>query len=69
MKLKKIRQQKNLSQSKLSKLSGVSQSAICYIENGAKSPGIVTIQKLAKALGIPVMQLLGSEEPSQKETM
>jgi transcriptional regulator with XRE-family HTH domain len=41
-----------LSQTKLSKVSGVPQSTISEIENGIrKNPTFKTISKLAKALG------------------
>lgn len=56
-KLKKFRQNKNLTQKELAELSMVPQSTICYIENG-KSPRTDTLQKIAKALGVTVADLL-----------
>jgi len=58
MKLKEQRIQKGLSQNQLAKLSGVAQSAICYIEKGDKSPSLKTLLKLSKALEIPVWELI-----------
>ncbi|PWL41362.1 MAG: XRE family transcriptional regulator [Clostridiales bacterium] len=58
MKLKYQRIQKGLSQNQLAKMSGVSQSAICYIEKGGKSPSLKTLLKLSKALEIPVQELI-----------
>jgi transcriptional regulator with XRE-family HTH domain len=56
--LKKIRTSKGISQSELAKLSGLSQPAIHYIENGKKDPTRKTLKKLAVALDVPVSHLL-----------
>jgi len=59
---KTIRQQRkklNLSQDKLSKLAGVAYNTIVKIESGENpNPTIETLQKIAKALGIRVDDLL-----------
>ncbi|MBE3586625.1 MAG: helix-turn-helix transcriptional regulator [Thermoanaerobacter sp.] len=57
--LKKIRQDKGLSQLKLSKLSGVAQSSISEIESGKSNPNISTLRKLASVLEISLDELLG----------
>ena len=52
-KLKKIREARNLSTSQLAKICGIHQTTISSIELGKhKSPGIDTIEQLAKALKI-----------------
>ncbi|HHW43811.1 MAG TPA: helix-turn-helix transcriptional regulator [Desulfotomaculum sp.] len=56
--LKKIRQNKGLSQLKLSKLSGVAQSSISEIESGKSNPNISTLRKLANVLEISLDELL-----------
>lgn len=49
--LKKIRQQRNLSETQLSKLSGVALSYISEIESGKYSnPGVEVLCKLCKVL-------------------
>lgn len=48
----------NMTQNELSKISGVPQSAISEAEAGKRSPRIDTIQKIAKALGVNVTDLL-----------
>lgn len=55
--LRKIRQQKNLTQQNLAELAEVPQSTICYIENG-KSPRTDTLQKIARALEVTITELL-----------
>ena len=51
-KLKKIREEKNLSQAELAKKANVSQSMIAYIERGTKSPTINLASIIAEALGV-----------------
>lgn len=55
--LKKIRISKKLSQSQLSKMSGISQAYISEIENCLKSPTLETIKKLANALQVHPYEL------------
>jgi len=58
--LKKLREQKGLSQLELAKRADVAQAYISEMEAGdKKNPGIETLRKLAKALGVPVTELLG----------
>jgi len=57
--IKKYRKERNLSQDKLSKLADVSHATIVKIESGGiKSPTIDTVQKIAKALGVSVDDLI-----------
>jgi transcriptional regulator with XRE-family HTH domain len=53
-KLKELRKKRNLSQYKLSKKSGISQSFISAIEPGKKSPTISTLDKICDSLGISI---------------
>jgi transcriptional regulator with XRE-family HTH domain len=57
--LKRLREQKGLSQAALAKRSGVAQGYISEVEAGEKkNPGIETLRKIARALGVPVTELL-----------
>ncbi|MCB0278713.1 MAG: helix-turn-helix transcriptional regulator [Calditrichaeota bacterium] len=56
--IKKHREEKGLSQSELSKLSGVERTTIVKLEKGNHSPSLKTIHRLAKALGIMLNQLI-----------
>jgi transcriptional regulator with XRE-family HTH domain len=60
--LKNIRSQKNLRQSDLSKISGVSTNTISLIENNILKPRVRTLKKLAAALEIPLKTLIGDCE-------
>jgi len=57
--IKKHRKEKGLSQDKLSRLADVSHATIIKIESGGiQSPTIDTVQKIAKALGVGVDDLI-----------
>lgn len=57
--IKKFRQEKELSQDKLSKLAGLSLNTVVKIElDESPNPTIETIQKIAKALEVSVDDLL-----------
>ncbi len=57
--IKKFRQEKKLSQDKLSKLADLSLNTVVKIElDESPNPTIETIQKIAKALGVSVDGLL-----------
>jgi len=56
--LKKIRTQKKMSQGDMARVLGVDRGYISNIENGKRNPTLATIDKLAKALGVSVEELL-----------
>lgn len=57
--LKRLRERKGLSQLALAKRARVAQAYISEMEAGRKkNPGIETLRRLAKALGVPVRELL-----------
>jgi transcriptional regulator with XRE-family HTH domain len=58
--LKELLKEKDLSQLELSKRSGVAQGYISALVAGEKqNPSVAVMRKLAKALGVPVSDLLG----------
>ena len=56
--LKNIRENQNLTQEKLSQISGISQQHICMIENGSRTGSLNTLKKLAKALNVSLDRLI-----------
>lgn len=57
--IKKLRQAKELSQDRLSKLADVSYNSIIKLETGGiQNPTIETLQKIAKALDVSVDNLI-----------
>lgn len=57
-KLKEVRQKKNLSQGDVARILGVHRTYISGLERGARNPSLLTVQKVAKALGVDAKKLL-----------
>lgn len=66
--IKEARTKSKLSQSKLAKMSGISQSAISAVELGSKSPTFDTLERIAKALGCAIKELADEDELSSFST-
>jgi len=64
--LKKIRERKNLSLDKVSKLTGVSKSMLGQIERGESNPTITTVWKIATGLKISFTSLLNQGQYKTK---
>ena len=60
-KLRKMRQEKVLTQHQLAAKAGVSQVAIARIETNRSEPHFTTIQKLAGALGVEPAELVRND--------
>ena len=61
--LRRIREERRLSQRALADRAGVVKSTIYEAEAGRHTPRIQTLEKLADALGVSIVDLL----PSRKE--
>ena len=58
--IKTLRQEKGLSQKALAEQVGVTDAYITMLESGKrKNPSLDILKKIAKALGVPVAELLG----------
>jgi transcriptional regulator with XRE-family HTH domain len=57
-KIRKIREEKGLTQVQLSKLAGMHRAYIGQIERGEKNIGVKNLEKIAKALRVPTRDLL-----------
>ena len=55
--LRALREQKNLSQGDIEKRTGLLRCYISRVENGHTVPAIETLEKLARALEVPLYQL------------
>ena len=60
--VKRIRQEKGLTQEQLAELSGFSQQYISGLEQGRRNPTVVSLYELATALGVSHMELVRSAE-------
>lgn len=57
--LKTLRESKGLTQMDVARKAKVSQAYVAKLEGGAKkNPSLATLRRIAKALGVPVEQLL-----------
>jgi transcriptional regulator with XRE-family HTH domain len=56
--LRSVREQKKLSQEEVVKRTGLIRSYISRVENGHTVPSVATMEKMARALEIPLYQLL-----------
>lgn len=63
--LRELREEKNLSQGDIEKRTGLLRCYISRVENGHTVPAIETLEKLARALEVPLYQLFyeGEEPP------
>jgi len=59
MRLKELRTEKNLTQHQLARMGGVSQAYISDLEANRANPTITVAIKLANALGVSLMELIG----------
>lgn len=57
IKLKEVRESKNLTQRQLAQLSGVSKSTISRTENNQTSPRMIEMEWIAIALGVKFTDL------------
>ena len=58
MKLKRMREAKGLSQADLARRAKITREYVNKLEAGRYDPTVGVIQRLAKALGVPVTALL-----------
>lgn len=56
--LKRIRTEKGISQGDIVRALKMDRAFVSNIENGKTNPTLATIAKLAKALGVPVGELM-----------
>jgi transcriptional regulator with XRE-family HTH domain len=67
--LKALREQKGLSQGDIEKRTGLLRCYISRVENGHTVPGVDTLEKLARALEVPMYRLFTDEEHVQKPNL
>src|SRR5713101_2596464 len=67
--LRALREEKKLSQGDIEKRSGLFRCYISRVENGHTVPAIETLEKMARALEVPMYQLFydGEEPPKMPE--
>jgi transcriptional regulator with XRE-family HTH domain len=63
--LRELRESKNLSQGHIEKRTGLLRCYISRVENGHTVPAIETLEKLARALEVPMYQLFHDGEAAE----
>ena len=61
MNVKERREELGMSQKELAEKAGISQSFLCYIEQGRSKPSIDTALKIAEVLNISDVKFFGTE--------
>jgi transcriptional regulator with XRE-family HTH domain len=61
-KLKFLREQQNMSQGDIEKRSGLLRCYISRVENGHTVPSVDTLEKMARALEVPMYRLFTDDE-------
>ena len=66
LRLREIREDKKLSQGDIEMLSGLKRCYVSRVENGHTVPAVETLEKMARALGVPIYRLFyeGDEPPT-----
>jgi len=59
MRLKRLREERGLTQEQLAKRSGMSHGYLARLEIGMHDPSLSTLAKLARALRVTVAELVG----------
>jgi transcriptional regulator with XRE-family HTH domain len=66
--LRMLREQKNLSQGDIEKRTGLLRCYVSRVENGHTVPAVETLEKMARALELPLYQLMYDSDEPPKET-
>lgn len=61
--IRKLRQQKGLSQEEVAHRAGIHVTYLSGIERGHRNPSLMNIRRIAWALGVSVRELFSFEEP------
>jgi len=68
--LREIRESKNLTQGDIEQLTGLQRCYTSRVENGHTVPSIQTLEKYARALGVPLYRLFyEGKEPPKKPSL
>ena len=57
-KLRAVRLEEEISQEKLAELAGLHRTYVSSVERGERNISLVNIERLAKALGVPLADLM-----------
>jgi len=66
--IRRIREDRGLSQEKLADLAGLHRAYIGHIERGEKNIGVRNLEKIARALGVGIRDLLDVSSVADSRT-
>jgi transcriptional regulator with XRE-family HTH domain len=64
--VRSLRKRRGLSQEDLAEKSGISRNYVSDIERGVRNPGLLVMVALAKALKVPLRELVEEIEPKSR---
>lgn len=59
--VKRLRESRDWSQTRLAKAARIDQNAVSLVENRRSNPTVTAIEGLAKALGVPIAELFAPQ--------
>jgi transcriptional regulator with XRE-family HTH domain len=62
LRIKKLREQKKISQLELSQIADLDRTYINSVENGRRNVSIVNIEKIAQSFGISIFEFFKGED-------
>lgn len=65
--IRKIRQEQNMSQLELATIANFSQSFLANVESGKKKPSVMTILRIAKALNVNPREFFSESDYNSKD--
>jgi transcriptional regulator with XRE-family HTH domain len=65
--LRGIRSGKGISQEALAELAGLHRTYVSSVERGERNVTIVTVERLADALGVPMVELIPADSEAPKK--
>lgn len=69
MRLKRLREERKITQKQLAAMLGVAPNTISQYESGKREPDIDTLMKIASILEVSVDNLLGNEEQAEARAL
>ena len=59
--IRKLREEREMSQAELAETAGASQAMIAHVEAGKKQPGVAVLKLIADSFGVQMEELLMGE--------
>ena len=67
--IRRLRKQRGLSQMKLAELADMHLNHVSSVERGERNPGVLSLLKISRGLGVPITALFDEFPPSTVRRM